>query len=176
MDLATDKTTMLQRVRNGRWRLERALEHFTEPELKQLHIQGNWTLKDILGHITFWERNLIEWLRQAEAGYPPDRPETGLSDAEVDRMNQASYEAYAEAFLHDVLAASANTHQELMEILLRLPEDPYDERYHVWPDGKPPWQLIAGNTYEHYEEHLQPIQEYLERAGNPGPEYPKGEI
>jgi hypothetical protein len=31
----------------------------------------------------------------------------------------------------------------------------------AWTQGSPLWQLVAGDTYEHYQEHRAQIQEWL---------------
>ena len=165
MDVATDKSTMLAQTNRAWWRLQKALAGLAQIEMTGIHIENNWTVKDIIAHITFWERNLLDWLRQAEQGQSPNLPAAGFTDEIIDRMNEENYHKHAQRFIHDVLADAAEVHEALMDALLRLPEDPDDARYKVWHNGKPPWALIAGNTYAHYEEHLQSIEAYLNRTG-----------
>jgi hypothetical protein len=165
MPIATDKSTMLEAVTNGWWRFQRALEQFTETEMDEVRIQGNWTVKDIVAHIAFWERNLLNRLDRIEAGLPPDGSDEGYTAADIDRLNLENYQAHQQSYLHEVLAEAAATHEALFTVLIHLPEDSADERF---------WQMIAGDTYEHYEEHLQEFEAYLQRTGKPGLEYPEG--
>jgi hypothetical protein len=110
------------------------------------------------------------------ANRPTPRPEGGLSEAEVDALNEENYHRHALLDFHTVLGKSAEIHASLMDALMRLPEDPLDDFYTVWWGGEPPWAIIAGDTYEHYKEHLSAIEAYLERTGKPGPKNPKGEV
>jgi hypothetical protein len=176
MPIATDKTTMLERTRDGWWRLQQALELLEENEMTEIQMQGNWTVKDILAHIAFWEDRLLLRLSDALAGRPMERQPGGLSEADVDALNEENYRNHAHLDLHTVLGKSAEIHNSLIGALTRLPEDPLDDFYTIWWGGEPPWAIIAGDTYEHYEEHLSAIEAYLERTGKPGPKNPKGEV
>lgn len=176
MTLATDKPTMLERTQDGWSRLLRAVELMTENEMTEIQLEGRWTVKDILSHIAFWEDRLLLRLTDALAGRPAPRPEGGLTEGQVDALNEENYHNQAALDIHTILARSAEIHASLMEQLVRLPDDPHDEFYTVWWGGEPPWALIAGDTYEHYEEHLPAIEAYLERTGKPGQKNPKGDV
>jgi hypothetical protein len=156
MPIATDKSTMIEAVTNGWWRFQRALEQFTETEMDEVRIQDNWTVKDIVAHIAFWERNLLNRLDRIEAGQPPVSSDEGYTTADIDRLNLENYQAHQQSYLHEVLAEAAATHEALFSVLLRLPEGSGDERF---------WQMIAGDTYEHYQEHLQSFEEYFRQTG-----------
>jgi hypothetical protein len=173
MELATDKSTMLEQVRNGWWRLQNVLDQLTQNEMNDVHVEDRWTVKDVIAHLAFWESNLLGWLNEAAQGQRPSRPDSGLTDPVIDEMNAANYRAHVHRPIHDVLKDAAETHEALMEALLHLPEDPNDRSYRVWENEEQPWSVIAGNTYEHYEEHIEPIEAYVNRTGKPGPAYPK---
>jgi len=40
-------------------------------------------------------------------------------------------------------------------------EDLFNSGRFAWAEGEPLWQVIAGDTYEHYQEHQKQIQEWL---------------
>lgn len=172
MQIATNKDDMLVQVRDGWWRFQRALAQLEQNEMTDIPIEENWTVKDVVAHITFWESNLLTWMQETTEGRPISRPEEGLTDEKVDALNAENYRRNELRSIHDVLADAQETHQALMDVLLHLPEDPKDERYHAWRNGEPPWELIAGDTYEHYEEHIGPIEAYLLKSGKPGPKTP----
>ncbi len=172
MQIATNKDEMLVQARNGWWRFQRALAQLEQNEMTESPIEGNWTVKDIIAHIAFWEQNLLTWMQETIDGRPLSRPEGGLTEETVDALNAENYRRNELRSIHEVLADAAAIHEALMDALLHIPEDPNDERYRVWRSGEPPWELIAGDTYAHYEEHIGPIEEYLIRSGKPGPETP----
>lgn len=169
MDILTKKMALIEEVRSSWWQLQQVLEMLDEPEMTRIAIQDGWTAKDIIAHIAFWERNMLGWLNEAARGERPSRSDSGLTAADVDKMNAANYEENVQRPLHDVLKEAAEVHKALMDAILALPEDPNDRQYALWEDGKPPWSMIEGNTSEHYAEHIGPIEDYLRRMGKPGP-------
>jgi hypothetical protein len=43
-------------------------------------------------------------------------------------------------------------------------EDLIDPLRFAWMEGSPLFYLVAGNTYGHYQEHIDPIQQWLARS------------
>lgn len=61
--------------------------------------------------------------------------------------------------IDDVLADMERTHIALVDAVDRLPEEAlFDARRFPWTGGEPLLVAIAGDTYEHYSEHLCNIQ------------------
>ncbi len=131
-----------------------------------MQIEGHWTARDIVAHLSFWEASMAGWLAEAAAGQKPDRPTQGFSDELIQSMNEENHTQTAHLSIHEVLAEAATNHSALVERLNALPDDPADPQYAVWRNGEPPWELIAGCSYEHYHEHLQRIESYLTLRGN----------
>jgi hypothetical protein len=49
-----------------------------------------------------------------------------------------------------------------MDIVQAMPEDDLiNPGRFAWSQGRPLWLLVAGDTYEHYQEHIAQIQEWL---------------
>lgn len=42
--------------------------------------------------------------------------------------------------------------------------DLFEKQRFAWMKGNALWQLIAGDTYEHYDEHLPSIRDWLARS------------
>jgi uncharacterized protein (TIGR03083 family) len=122
--------------------------------------KDGWTVKDVLAHIAIWERSLGTWLAAANSGHEPDVPR--FTDEYINEMNARIYEEHREQPYRQVYEMFRGIHRSfLMPHLEVLPEDNDDPRWLLWRDGRPPWTLIAGNTYEHYKEHAEAIRRYL---------------
>ena len=115
-------------------------------------VQDEWTTKDIMAHITSWERELLRWLDMAAQGLPPDMPLPGAWSDYVDAFNNQVYVECRDYPLVQVLTDWRQTYQKLQVELEALPEDENDPLWSVWLDEKPPWGFIA--TFpEHYRFH-----------------------
>ena len=57
------KEEALARLAESRRALHQAIEGLSKEEMTQVQVEGVWTIKDLLGHITSWEETCLELLR-----------------------------------------------------------------------------------------------------------------
>jgi len=132
----------------------------------ELKGSGRWAVKDHLAHIAAWELSLLALFdgkdRLKAMGVE------GAAD-DTDAINEAVWLAHRDDDAEQALAFSRDTHEHLMSRIgamsdedLRLsynhyqPNDPRDPG-----DDRPVVDWVAGNTYEHYDEHAGWIKEIV---------------
>jgi hypothetical protein len=127
-------------------------ERFTSPG-----VAGEWSLKDIIAHITWHEREMVG-LVEAHALVGSD-----LWDLPTDERNVAIYEEVRHQPLEQVLEESTQVHQKLLDVLPTLSEADLTDpgTFPNMPPDWQPWMVIAQNTYEHYQVHIQDVQRWL---------------
>ena len=120
-----------------------------------------WSIKDILAHIASWHHRLLIWLGAAVHNEEPDI--SGPDSVEdMDALNAQFYQENKPRPLDEVLADFRATYQQINDRIQAIPEEYLINPHRFpWSDGEPLWQLVAGDTYEHYQEHLAQIQEWL---------------
>jgi hypothetical protein len=118
-------------------------------------------MKDIIAHLNAWQGVALKRLRAAASGKEPQVPQ----DVDIDDLNQRFYQENKARLLSDVIADFRRTHQEILEAVEILSDDDLNNPHrYSWWEGEPLWPNIAGNTYEHIDEHVGAIQQWL--AGN----------
>ncbi len=156
METQIDKATLLDRVRSERSRLDALLAGFTDEQLTQPGADGDWSLKDVMAHITWHEREMVNMLRERsiEEGVSSD-----LWGLPLQERNTAIYEGNQHRSLEDVLAEYRQVYAELDQLLDGLSEEDLTDpsRYKDMPGDWEPWKIIASNTYEHYHDHAEDI-------------------
>jgi hypothetical protein len=87
-----------------------------------------------------------------------------LWNLEQDQRNAALHEQLRDLPLDQVLANAQRVHQELVEALRDLPAEHYfnPARFRDMPADWLPWQVFAGNTYEHYRDHDVDVRTWLD--------------
>lgn len=157
------KDRLLAWMQEERRALEETIGELDEAQMVRPGLEGGWTVKDVLAHIVAWEQLMCRWLQEAIAGQVPDRP--GDSD-DIDRRNEAIYEANRERPLAEVLEDFARSYQRSLEVVRGLPEEPlFDADYYAWREGNPLWYMVGGNTFWHYKEHNKAIREWMAASG-----------
>jgi len=159
-----DKTRILDEMRAKHAALEEILTRLDETLMTTAGVNGNWSIKDIMAHITSWHQRLLAWLRAASRNEEPaiSGPD---SDEEMDRLNEQFYEENKSRSLDDVLADFHTSYLQILDMVQTLDnEDLTNPHRFAWTKGNPLWYLVAGDTYEHYLEHSQPIKVWLAKS------------
>jgi hypothetical protein len=160
-----DKAKLLDEMRTKYAALEDILAPLDETQMTTEGVNGDWSIKDVLAHITAWQHRLLVWLHAATQNEEPAI--SGLdSDEAMDRLNEQFYKENKSRPLDDVLTDFRTTYMQIVdEVQVLNEEDLTDPHRFTWMKGNPLWYIIAGNTYEHYQQHRGPIQEWLARSG-----------
>jgi hypothetical protein len=108
-------------------------------------VTGQWSAKDVLGHVAFWDRFGAEQARREQAGEPEPDGETDWQTLnDTDQIAKADWQA------ERVLAELDAAHIAILTAYRALPTlDPE----HVKED------------WEHYDEHAAEIRAWRERMG-----------
>ena len=147
------KAELLERIRTGRSQFEAALSKIT---VDQIILYDSWTVKDLLGHVGFWEQRahfLLSTLQRGETppGIPPGET--------LDDVNERVYHEHHDQPLEEVRRWEQAAYEDLLTLVEAAPDDDLfrPDRF-AWTEGTPFVEWIAGNTYDHYEEHLESLQ------------------
>jgi hypothetical protein len=154
------KATFLETLRSKRAEWEALLAEAGEARMTQPGPAGAWSLKDIIAHVTWSEREMVGVL-QARTLVGSD-----LWNVSQTERNAAVYIQNRDRALPDVLAEAREVHTQLLAGLEALSDEDLNDarRFQQMPDAWVPWQLFAGNMYGHYDEHIPSIRAWLEQA------------
>jgi hypothetical protein len=123
---------------------------------------GEWSIKDIIAHIAWHEREMVGMI-QAHALAGSD-----LWQLPLDQRNAEIFRENKDRPLQDVLEEAPVVYRQFLAAVGTLSDEDVTDpgRFPGMPLDWEPWQVIAGNSYEHYEQHLQDLARF---AGGSGP-------
>ena len=151
------RSELIFQIRDERGHLEETLARLTHNQMFLPGVDGNWTVKDALAHISTWERWMISWTNSLLRSEKPDTPETW----DVDLMNAGTYKKVKDLSLSEVLEESRQSYWDALALAESLSEDQLQSNHtDTWPMG-PLWLGVASNTCFHYKEHRSDIQKWL---------------
>ncbi len=149
------KARLLRLMREGRATFESLLSAADRERMTEPMPPNGWSVKDLLAHLSAWDRHLLAWLEADARGGSPYLPPPNMSEAEVDRFNARVYAAHRDQPLESVLSEFAASFRALVARAEALPEqDLLDPGRYAWTGGRPLWYYFAADTYRHYAEHL----------------------
>jgi len=156
-----NKTSILKDMNTSYTALEGMLTPLDKTQFFTEGVIPGWSIKDLLAHIASWQHRLLTLL---EAAIRNEEPTISGPDnvQEMDALNAQFYQENKARPLDKVLTDIRISHQHIMDIVQAMPEeDLMSPHRFAWSKGEPLWQAIAGDTYEHYWEHIAQIQEWL---------------
>lgn len=136
------------------------LNQIGEAHMAEPGVAGEWSIKDIVAHLTGWRKYTVARLQAAHQGNSEPAPPWPAHLQSDDEINDWIYESNRHLSVQAVLADSAQTFQQLVRVLAALPEadlaDPY--RF-AWTEGA---VLSAATLFGHFhEEHEPDIRAWL---------------
>jgi hypothetical protein len=151
-----DKAAVITRIEEGRRAFEDTLLKQSEDALTREGTLHDWALKDIVAHLTFWQR-LVSARLAAMLGETHDFAQYFDTGRSVPQLNDEYYSQVAHLPAADILLDSKQAHDELIALVHRLPEDWLPRTDLAWTDGDALWDHITNDGSAHFIEHIEDI-------------------
>jgi hypothetical protein len=162
MSEPTTKDELLHMIKAARVSLEAEVARVDAERMTEEGVMPGWTVKDLLAHISVWERRMVDWLTVTLQGEVPRQLPPGMTWDDLDRWNQQTFEECRDLPLGQVLIEFAASYQAALQATEEVPEAALmDPGRYPWREGKPLWHLVASNTFWHYQDHRQAIADWL---------------
>lgn len=149
------KDELLERIRSSKEELDAVLTEIADDVMIGPHPAGEWSGKEQLAHLAAWHELLLARMRgireEELLGIDPDR----YAAMDVDSINALFHERDAEMSLDDARASFGRTYAEVMALLEAIDPSTLDAPYRADIPERPLIDTIVGDTYEHYDEHLE---------------------
>ena len=156
-----NKTDVLNTIQSAHANLEELLAPLNESQLCTPTLEGQRSIKDILVHLGAWERLCAGWIEALLCSETPDMP-----GEDEDTINERIFQENRNRPLHEVQedfhAAYQQFLRQVQALFQILPEeDLNDPNRFSWLEGHSLLALIAGNSYDHYQEHAEQVRFWL---------------
>ena len=155
-----EKATLLKTLTETRAAWEALLAQIDEEQMQKPGATGTWSVKDIIAHVAWCESEIVPVLRtHVLAG----SDFWNLSD---DEGNEIAYQQNKDRSLHDIVNEEQQAYTALLEVVQQLRNEDLDDPYCFknMPAEWRPWQLIAGNSFKHYEDHMPSLRDWLAKT------------
>jgi hypothetical protein len=157
------KDKLLTLIQTEHEKLVKTLSRLSDDQLTLEGVEGEWSVKDLMAHITVWEERMISWLEAALQGETPEMLPAGLTWDDLDQWNQQTYLELKAKPLHDVRSDFDRVYGEALAVVKDSPEDDLiDPARYAWRDDTPLWEMVAANMNWHYTDHNETIQAWFE--------------
>jgi hypothetical protein len=160
------KSDFLARVSQSRSRWDHLVEQVAPEDRQRPGFSGEWSLRDVVAHIQWHEAEMVELLEARTFGGSP------YWDLPMDERNARIHEDLRSLDLEAVWSQAHETAKKLTALLRVLPEASLNDptAFPGMPEDWKPWEVLASNTYEHYDDHAQLVEAWLAQHGRQEPD------
>jgi hypothetical protein len=148
-----DKQQLLKRLEKAWTEIKESYAGLSDAQLTEPGVIGDWSVKDILAHVTTWEEEALKYLPLIlTGGRLPRYSQSGGIDA----FNAQMTEQKRSLAPSEVLSQLDETHRRLIDYIQSVPEE------YITRETRFQHRLRL-DTYSHYPQHARAIQQWRER-------------
>jgi hypothetical protein len=156
------KIDFIEMIRSARRELDSVLSEFT---LEQMEGKGKcmeWTVKDVLAHIGWYENEMVNLLSQKTL------EGSVWWNFSLQERNDAIHAANRSRDIRSVIESESAAYKTMLKLLEGLDEADMNDpsAFAGMPEEWQPWSVIASNTHEHYRDHVDQLKSRLKKPGS----------
>lgn len=146
-----DKQQLLKKLDSAWTAFKESYAGLSDSQMVEPNVMGDWSVRDILAHITIWEEEALKYLPLILQGRRPPRYKDLYGG--IDAFNAQMVEQKRNLPLTEVLRQLDETHSQLIEYILNTPVEQFvrETRFR---------RRLRLDTYSHYPIHTQAIQDW----------------
>lgn len=158
MDKPASKKELLKSIKTEHKLLERSFKGISATDMIMTTAPGEWSVQDILAHVTAWENKLLEWYEAGLRGEKQVMPDWGKPGV-VDEINLGIYKRNHDRWVKEVKKEFSESYKRILKTVKAIPEET------LFTPGKVDWtgkdtlaDYVISNTSRHYTEHIPMIE------------------
>jgi len=145
--MAASRRDVLRQI-DGSWgELRSALNEVPCDRMEEPGVVGSWSTKDLLGHMTTWEAEMMANVQRVVDGLEMKRY------TDIDAFNADASEAKRAMGVEDLRQELSKVHGETVQFVSALADE-------LLGCGEVEWRIRI-DTFAHYREHAEQIRRWL---------------
>lgn len=150
-----NKQKLLEKLDKAWTEFQDSYAGLPEPQMTEPGVTGDWSVKEIIAHVSAWEEEALKYLPLILGGGRPPRYSTMYGG--IDAFNVQMTERKRELSLAEIMQEAETTHRKLVETIQDVSEEQFarETRFR---------RRVRLDTYGHYLAHAEAIREWRERT------------
>lgn len=159
--MTSARLTGILRTEQARWNA--LLDQIGMERMDEPGVEGTWSVKEIVAHLTWYERAVVDGARQFMEQGTYTRPADQQPALTIDERNAHIAAENQTRPVRDVLAEAEQVFNQLLAVVEACPDDLLNDPRAVGrPDEIAPWLLIATNSFAHFRHHEPAVRAWLD--------------
>ncbi len=146
-----NRQQLLMRLEKA-WRdFEESYAGLSDSEMMTTGVTGEWSVRDILAHVTTWEEEAVKHLPTILKGRKP--PRYSVTHGGINAFNAQMTEQKKNLTLAEVRQQLKDTHHLVSDLIAGVPEEQFRS-------DTPFRRRLRLDTYSHYPKHAEAIRRW----------------
>ena len=150
-----DSRQLLRRLDAAWGAFKASYAGLSDAQLVKPGVTGDWSVRDILAHVTTWEEEALTHLPLILEGGTP--PRYSVRYGGLDAFNARMTEQKARLSLSAVRRQLDGAHRRLIDFIQRAPEDQLSRETRFR-------RRLRLDTYSHYPQHAEAIRQWRRKV------------
>jgi len=146
-----DRTGLLKRLEQRWSAFAASYAGLSDSEMTEPGVAGDWSIKDLIAHVSTWEEESLKHLPRLLAGGRPPRYSSTYGG--IDAFNAQAAERKRGLSLAEVLRQRDETHRRLVEFIKGIHEGEFVRETRCR-------RRLRLDTYGHYARHAEAIRRW----------------
>ena len=154
-----DKGTFIKMLKETRAQWEELLAQIDREWMLEPGAADTWSVKDIVAHVAWSELELIPVMQtHVMAG-------SELWNLSLDERNETVVQQNRNRSPHEILTEEQEAYAQFLQAAQALSEEDFNDprRFKDMAKDWIPWQIMAGCSFRHFQDHMPSMREWLMR-------------
>ncbi|GAB5494474.1 MAG: hypothetical protein Phog2KO_46890 [Phototrophicaceae bacterium] len=151
------QSDLRQRIRTDRQSFAKLWQNLTDEQLTQRpSCQEDWSIKDLIAHIIWWEDFMIWRINDKLSGGDGKRSQS------IDDYNVDIFEQHKDRGLDDILAEFESNLPKVDTFISQFSDEQINNPEVINISGQALLHYLIGDTFGHYAMHRNDLQAYVD--------------
>jgi len=147
----TTKPQLLAQAREEFDALTATINPLTSEQITEPGTVGEWSIKDVVAHLTEWAQMVMRWYAAGKKGETPQTPAEGYTWQQIPALNQRIYEQHRDDPLDEALANFHTTHAAIVDMISGIDnEELFTSKVYQWTKSTTLGAYFVSATCSHY--------------------------
>ena len=163
-----NQSELIEQLQTTRSWIEGMVAQLSPEQWEMPGVQDSWSVKDILAHLTAWDRRGTQWIEWAGAvaqGTVAQPPQAGYTFSDMDRLNRETFAANKDRPFREIWDEFRQSFAPLLQQIQALREEDWDRVVQAdWTGHQPaPIRDIVAWRFYHCLGHGRYIENWIDQ-------------
>jgi hypothetical protein len=162
MSRPTSKKQLLSAMQAEHDALEKSLAALTEEQISTVNRTTNWSIKDVIAHLTEWELMVMGWYEAGRKGETPAVPSEKYNWAQLPALNKQIFDKHHNRAVKVVVRSYHASFIKILDLVNGISEaELFTRGRYAWTNKNALAAYFIGCTSSHYLWARKEVRECL---------------